>query len=91
MIEDFILDYSVLLRIKNAPVSHDSLNTYILKPEKTRYNFFFECNNALSIEELLKLENADLGDQPSADEKVGEMRSKLWKYLKERKTTYESD
>ena len=78
-IEDFIYNYSILHRIKNKSVNFTTVNYYVLN---TKYNFFFECNNALNVEELLKLEIEDKGNEPSKSEKLGEMRSKLWKKLK---------
>ncbi|MBR3232933.1 DUF262 domain-containing protein [Candidatus Saccharibacteria bacterium] len=84
MIESFIFEYSLALRVKRAVVSLNSLNKYILESNETRYNFFFECNNALGVEELLKLEVDSIGDRPANDEKVGEIRGKLWDYLTER-------
>lgn len=77
-IEEFIYKYSLLLRIKNKLISFQSLNYYVLN---TKYNFFFECNNALKVDELLKLELENIGNRPKKDEKLGEMRNKLWKEL----------
>ena len=77
-IEDFIYNYSLLHRVKNKSVNFNTVNYYVLN---TKYNFFFECNNALSVKELLKLEIEDKGNKPSKSEKLGEMRSELWEKL----------
>lgn len=77
-IEDYIYKYSLLLRVKNKLVNNQSLNYYVLK---SKYNFFFECNNALKVEELLKLELDNIGNRPNKNEKLGKMRNKLWKEL----------
>ena len=68
-----------MLRVKNELVNENSVNYYILN---TKCNFFFECNNALSIDELLKLELEDIPNRPNKSGKLEEMRSKLWKELK---------
>lgn len=77
-IEEFIYKYSLILRVKNKMVNLQSLNYYVLN---SKYNFFFECNNALKVEELLRLELDNIGNRPNKNEKLGEMRSKLWKEL----------
>ena len=77
-IEDYIYKYSLILRVKNKLVNVKSLNYYVLN---SKYNFFFECNNALKVEELIKLELDNIGNRPNKNEKLGEMRSKLWKEL----------
>ncbi len=78
-IEDFIYKYSIIHRIKNKSVSLQTLNHYVLS---TKYNFFYECNNALTVEELLKLEPEGNVNAPTRSEKLGEMREDLWKKLK---------
>ena len=78
IIDDFIYNYSLLHRVKNKSVNFNTVNYYVLN---TKYNFFFECNNALSVKELLKLEIEDKGNKPSKSEKLGEMRSELWEKL----------
>ena len=77
-IVDFVYKYSLLLRIKKEQVNKLILNNYVLR---TKYNFFYECNNALKVEELLKLELEDIGNEPNKDKNLGEMRYSLWKKL----------
>ena len=77
-IEDYIYNYRLLHRVKNELVSFTTVNYYVLN---AKYNFFFECNNALSVEEFLKLEIDDKGHKPSKSEILGTMRSELWKKL----------
>ena len=77
-IEDYIYKYSILLRVKNRMVNLESLNYYVLN---TKENFFFKCNNALKVEELLKLELELICDRPNKKEILGKMRNKLWKEL----------
>lgn len=78
-IDDYIYKYSILHRVKNKQVNFMTINSYVLK---SRYNFFFECNNALGVDELLKLETDQIGNNgPNIDEKLGEMRNDLWNEL----------
>lgn len=77
-IVDFICKWSLTHRINNQLVSLDTINHYVLSSD---YNFFFECNNALKVEELFKLETNSIENEPSDSEKLGELRSKLWKKL----------
>ena len=78
-VKKFILQYSILLRVKRQKIDLPSLNYYVLN---TKYNFFFECSKALRVEELLKLEIEDIGNRPRKDEILGKMRYKLWNELK---------
>ena len=77
-IEDYIYKYSIILRVKNRLVNLESLNYYVLN---TKENFFFRCNNALKVEELLKLDLEEICNRPNKKEKLGKMRNKLWKEL----------
>ncbi len=77
MILDFILTWSVAHRINNQLVSTQSINNYVLN---TKFNFFFECDKALKVEELLKIEELIIG-KPNKSEILGELRSKLWEKL----------
>ena len=77
-VEDFIFKYSILLRMKKMNLGLTQLNYYILN---TKDNFFFKCNNALKVDELLKLELEDIGNPPSERDILGRMRIELWKKL----------
>lgn len=78
VIKDYIFKWSVTHRVKNKMVNIQTINNYVLKGNN---NFFFECNNALSPGELFKLEIEECGNRPRKNEKLGDMRSNLWKKL----------
>lgn len=75
---DYILKWSLTHRIKNKLVNLASINNYVLN---TNFNFFFECSNALKVEELLKMEVEDIESIPDESEKLGKLRRSLWKKL----------
>lgn len=75
---DFIFKWSLNHRINNKLVNIDTINHYVLT---TDFNFFFECNNALRVEELFKMEVETTINIPSKSEKLGELRGMLWKKL----------
>lgn len=75
---DFIFRWSLTHRINNRLVNIDTINHYVLT---TNFNFFFECNNALKIEELFKMEVENIVNIPNESEKLGKLRRMLWKKL----------
>ena len=75
---DYIFKWSLTHRINNKLVNLDTINHYVLT---TDFNFFFECNNALKIEELFKMEVENIENIPDKSEKLGELRRNLWKKL----------
>ena len=78
-IKDTIFRWSLTHRIKNELVSLQTVNNYVLT---TKYNFFYECNNALNPNELFKIEVESKGNEPAEGERLYEMRNKLWNILK---------
>lgn len=87
MVEEFIFNYCVVLRVNKGVIGVSQLNKYVLDPRETKYNFFFECNNALDVEELLKLENAEFDMTINEKERVADMRRELRDCLIKRKVT----
>ena len=77
-IEKFIYKYSMIIRVQRQLINLSIINRYVLT---TKNNFFFECNNALRVDELLNLELEPLGNKPNSGEILGDMRGKLWKEL----------
>ena len=78
VIVDFIFKWSLIHRINNKLVNKDTINHYVLT---TNFNFFFECNNALKVEELFKMEVEPLTNIPDESEKLGKLRRMLCKKL----------
>lgn len=79
-INDFILKWSGILRIKKAMLGLRQINYYILKPNN---NFFFECNNAINIDELYKLELENFSEKDIKGSNLMEMRGLICKKMKE--------
>lgn len=75
---DYLYRWSLTHRINNKSVTKMSINHYVLS---SKFNFFFECSNALTVEELFKLEVDDIKNQPSESEILGELRRNLWNEL----------
>ena len=74
-ISDYIFKWSYTHRINNKYVKFSSINYYVLH---TNNNFFFECNKALDINELLPLEIENKIGEPNSEDISGTFRSKLW-------------
>ncbi len=83
-IESYIFKWSMTHRVIREQVSVTSVNSYVLTGGS---NFFFECNNALKIDELFKLKLIDKGKKEDviknhqSDENVSNLqniRSRLW-------------
>ena len=75
VISDYIFKWSYMHRIKNKMVKFSSINYYVLH---TNNNFFFECNKALDVSELLSMEIEDKGKKPSENELLDDLRRELW-------------
>ena len=75
---DYLYRWSLTHRINKQSVTTNSINRYVLS---SKYNFFFECSNATTIEDLFKLEVDDIKNQFSDSEKVGKLRRDLWNEL----------
>lgn len=78
VIDNYIFKWSYTHRIKHEMVKFSSINYYVVHKNN---NFFFNCNKALDIDELLSLEIEDKGKNPSKIEMSSELRRKLWKKL----------
>ena len=81
-IQDYIYKWVLTHRVNYLQVQYTSINKYIIENN----NFFFECNNALDISELYKLNfNELIEKQPSVKNNnsyLDKTRSKLWEKLK---------
>ncbi len=75
---EYIYRWSIYHRMKNKQVNLESINKYVIESD---YNFFFECNNALEIKELFKMEVICDIEEPSEKEKLGKLRRYLWNEL----------
>ncbi len=79
IIKDFLYKWVIIHRINNEQVKYLTINNYILNND----NFFFECTNSLSIEELYKLNYPEIGVEPKkTGTGLAETRRRLWEQLK---------
>jgi len=78
-LENYIFKWSMTHRVRNKQVSIDSVNNYVLTENN---NFFFECNKALKINELFKLDVLDKGKKGKINDEntdsLQNIRSRLW-------------
>ena len=81
IIIDYIYKWALIHRVNNEKIRYDTINKYIIQND----NFFYKCQNALSIDELYKLNYPELGKQPIFKKdnlNLQETRSKLWKIMR---------
>ena len=80
VIKEKIFKWAITYRIEKSFASIASTNAYTLKDNN---NFFYECANAVQINELLKFECQDVNiTKPSDKGACGKLRWLLWNLLR---------